>query len=163
MTTLTVLKFTTARGAEYVLETLQRLQKQRLLILHDAALVTWPPGAKKPKTRHLTNLAGQGALDGAFWGLLFGLIFLIPIAGAALGAAAGAIAGYMTQMGVTDDFVKEMRQIVTEGTSALFLLTSEEVPDKIIDALRGTGLEVVNTNLSKEAEEKLRQAFASKL
>jgi hypothetical protein len=38
--------------------------------VHDGAVVTWPEGEKKPKTRQLSNLVGEGALGGAFWGLL---------------------------------------------------------------------------------------------
>ncbi|MEV3962890.1 hypothetical protein AB0M34_18635 [Nocardia sp. NPDC050193] len=48
----------------------------------DAAVVSWPADAKKPKTRRLHSLAGHGALDGAFRGLLF----FIPLIGAAMGA-----------------------------------------------------------------------------
>jgi hypothetical protein len=40
-----------------------------MIKLQDAAVVTWPAGKNKPKTTHLTNLTGAGALTGAFWGL----------------------------------------------------------------------------------------------
>lgn len=94
MVTFTALRFSTASGAEYALETIQRLQQRHLIVLHDAALVTWPVGAKRPRTKHLTSLSGQGALDGAFWGLLFGLIFFMPLLGAAIGAATSALVGH---------------------------------------------------------------------
>lgn len=163
MISFTALRFSTASGAEYALETIQRLQQQHLIVLHDAALVTWPVGTKRPKTRHLTNLSGQGALDGVFWGLLFGLIFFVPLLGAAIGAATGALVGHFSDVGIDDKFIKQMRAKVIEGTSALVLLTSEEVPDRVIDALRGTGLEIITTNLSMEQEEKLRQAFEAEV
>ena len=163
MITFTALRFSTARGAEYALETIQRLQQQHLIVLHDAALVTWPPGAKRPKTKHLTNLSGQGALDGAFWGLLFGIIFFVPLLGAAIGAATGALVGPFNDVGIDDEFIKQMQAKVTEGTSALVLLTSEEVTDRVVIALSGTGLEIITTNLSIEQEEKLRQAFEAEV
>ena len=47
MTTLTVLKFETADGADKALDIVKDLNKQRLLNLHDAAIVTWPVGKKK--------------------------------------------------------------------------------------------------------------------
>jgi uncharacterized membrane protein len=72
MATLTVWKFDTPDGAERATETLADLQKQELIKVHDAAVVSWPEGRKKPKTRQLSGLAGAGALGGAFWGLLFG-------------------------------------------------------------------------------------------
>ena len=65
MSTLTVWKFADALGAERAEATLQRLQKEELIKVHDAAVVSWPEGAKKPKTRQLHNLAAAGALGGA--------------------------------------------------------------------------------------------------
>ena len=41
----------------------------------------------------------------------------------AVGAAAGALAGSLADYGIDDDFIKNVREKVTEGTSALFLLT----------------------------------------
>ena len=84
---LVVLKFDTPDGADQGLELAQSLQKQQLLQLLDAAIVTWPTGKKKPKTRHLGDLTAAAACDGAFWGLLFGMIFFVPFFGAAVGAA----------------------------------------------------------------------------
>ena len=75
MATLTVLKFPTPEGAGQMLDKIQSLQKTELIKLQDAAIVSWPVGKKKPKTKQLTNLAGIGALQGAFWGILFGLAF----------------------------------------------------------------------------------------
>src|SRR2546430_7229888 len=84
--TLTVLKFPTAQGAETMLNTLENLQKQQLIQIEDGAIVTWPEGAKKPKTKQLHDMTGAGALGGAFWGMLFGLLFFVPFFGLAIGA-----------------------------------------------------------------------------
>src|SRR6188768_573738 len=127
MATLTVWKFNTASGAEEAEATLRSLSKQELITLHDAAIVTWEEGKKKPKTRQAANLTGAGALGGAFWGLLFGLIFFVPLLGAAIGAAWGALAGSLTDIGIDDKFIQRTREEVTEGTSAVFLLTQNAV------------------------------------
>jgi uncharacterized membrane protein len=100
MATFTVLKFPTAEGAERTLAALERLQREELIKVHDAAIVSWPADRKKPKTRQLHSLAGAGALGGAFWGLLFGLIFLVPLLGAAIGAATEALTGALTDAGI---------------------------------------------------------------
>src|SRR5215213_3120724 len=118
--TLTVLKFPEADGADRMIHKLEDLQKQELIQIVDAAIVSWPQGKSKPRTRQLNNLAGFGALDGAFWGLLFGLIFFVPIFGMAIGALMGGMSGALADIGIDDDFVKEVRENVTEGTSALF-------------------------------------------
>lgn len=161
MATLTVLKFDTAEGAEQGLNLIQELTKQQLITLHDAAIVTWPTGKKKPKTRQLHNMAGIGALDGAFWGMLFGLIFFIPLFGLAVGAAVGALTGSFTDIGIDDKFIKSVRENVTEGTSALFLMTSGAVMDKVTEAAKGLKFELIASNLSQEEEDKLRAAFAA--
>jgi uncharacterized membrane protein len=161
MATITVLKFPKADGAQQGLDMVQDLQKQHLITLHDAAIVTWPEGKKKPKTKQLANLAGIGALDGAFWGMLFGLIFFIPLFGMAVGAAMGALGGKFSDYGIDDDFIKSVRDQVTEGTSALFLMTSDAVRDKVADAAKGLDFEIVATNLSQAEEDELRAAFAS--
>jgi len=160
MASITVLKFKTADGAQQGLDMVQGLQKQQLITLHDAAIVTWPEGKKKPKTKQLANLAGIGALDGAFWGMLFGLIFFVPLFGMAVGAAMGALSGKFADYGIDDDFIKQVRGEVTEGTSALFLMTSDAVMDKVADAAKGLEFEIVATNLSKAQEDELRAAFA---
>ena len=159
MTTLTVWKFPDAYGAERAEATLERLQKQELIKIHDAAIVSWADGNKKPKTRQLNNLAGGGALGGSFWGLLFGLIFFVPLLGMAIGAAAGALAGSMTDVGIDDDFIKSVRDQITPGTSALFLMSSDAVQDKVKDAFEGAHPELLQTNLSTEEEAKLREVF----
>jgi uncharacterized membrane protein len=160
MATLTVWKFDTPTGADDAVVTLESLAKQELIKIHDAATVSWAPDKKKPKTRQLNNLAGAGALGGAFWGLLFGILFFIPLIGLAIGAAAGAIAGSLTDVGIDDDFIGKIRDQVTPGTSALFVMSSDAVLDKVEEAFKGTHAQLVSTNLSQEQEDKLREAFA---
>jgi uncharacterized membrane protein len=160
MATFTVWQFDTADGADHALGVLERLRKQELITIHDAAIVTWPDDRKKPKTEQLHSLVGVGALGGAFWGLLFGLIFLVPLLGAAVGAATGAFAGALTDVGIDDGFIKEVRRTVTPGTSALFLMTSDAVIDKVREEFRGTRATLIHTNLSDEDEARLRATFS---
>lgn len=159
MATLTVLKFPSATGAEQALDKLKSLQKAQLITIQDAAIVTWPEGKSKPKTKQLVSLAGLGALDGAFWGMLFGLIFFVPFFGMAIGAAMGALSGKFSDYGIDDEFIKKTRDQVTEGTSALFLMTSGAVMDKVTEEFRGTEFEIIASNLTAEQEEELRKAF----
>lgn len=160
MDTLTVLKFPAPDGADRMLGTLQELQRQQLIQVHDAAIVTWPADQKKPKTRQLTNMAGLGALNGAFWGMLFGLLFFIPLIGMAIGAGMGALMASMSDVGIDDNFIRQVREKVTPGTSALFLLTSGAVVDRVVPAVKGMPMELISTNLPAEQEQKLRAAFA---
>lgn len=157
---LTVWKFDDAFAAERARDELVSLQKQELITVHDAAVVTWPDGAKKPKTKQAFSTTGAGAASGAFWGMLFGLIFFVPLFGLAFGAAVGALGGSMSDFGIDDDFIKSVRDQVTPGTSALFLMSSDAVVDKIHAQVDLGHAELIRTNLSVEDEEALREAFA---
>jgi uncharacterized membrane protein len=161
MATLSVLKFSTPDGAAKMLDKIQALQNAELIKVQDAAIVTWPMGKKSPKTKQLADLVGVGALQGAFWGMLFGLIFFVPFFGLAVGSTFGALGAKMADYGISDDFIKKTRDQVTEGTSALFLLTSDAVQNKVIDELKGEQFELISTNLTKEQEDELRAALAS--
>ena len=160
MAALTVWKFDDAGGAERAREQIVALQKQELISVHDVAVVTWPDGAKKPKTKQGFSTTGAGAASGAFWGLLFGLIFFVPLFGMAFGAAMGAMSGSLTDFGIDDDFIANVRGTVTEGTSALFLLSSDAVVDKIHDQVDLSHAQLISTNLSVEDENALRETFA---
>ncbi|WP_029432187.1 DUF1269 domain-containing protein [Blastococcus sp. URHD0036] len=160
MATLTVWKFPTAEGAQTAVQTLEDLQRKELIQVHDAATVSWEEGRKKPKTQQLRGMTGAGALGGAFWGMLFGLIFFIPLLGLAIGAGMGALMGSMTDVGIDDAFIKRMRAEIQPGTSALFLLSTGAVVDKVKDAFDGQDIVLVESNLSTEQEDKLREVFA---
>jgi uncharacterized membrane protein len=159
MAALTVWKFNSSAGAGQALAKLESLQKQELIQIQDAAVVEWKQGKKKPKTRQAHSLTGAGALGGAFWGMLFGLLFFVPFFGMAMGAAVGALAGHFTDYGIDDDFIKSVRSQVTEGTSALFLLTGSATVDKLQDQLKGQVGTLIKSNLSKEQEAELNKAF----
>jgi uncharacterized membrane protein len=161
MATLSVLKFNDPHGAERVMIALQGMQERQMITLEDAAVVSWPQGNRKPTTRQLHSTAGAGAGWGAFWGFLFGLIFFVPFLGAAIGAGMGGLSGSLADVGISDDFIKQVREKVTEGTSALFALTSgATAPDKVVDELKQYDFEIISTNLPEEQEQKLREAFA---
>jgi uncharacterized membrane protein len=162
MATLTVWEFDSATAAEKALNTLQRLQREQLIKLIDGAWVSWPEGSNKPRTQQMHSTAGAGALGGAFWGLLFGLLFFVPLLGMAVGAGLGALTGSMADIGIDDNFIKQVREKVKPGTSALFVLSANEVTDRVADAFKDGQfgkMELIQSNLSREQEDKLRQTF----
>lgn len=159
MANVTVWKFPDAEGAEASLETLKGLQNEHLVEILDAAVVTWPEGKQRPRTRQATNLVAASALDGAFWGTLFGIIFFMPLLGAAVGAAMGALSGSFADVGIDDGFIAKVRDEVKEGTSALFLMTRNETPDRLAEALQSNKVQLISSNLSREQEAKIRDTF----
>ncbi len=156
MSNLFVLKCADEAAAENILGTLKRLQDQHLITVEDAAVVTVKSNGK-PKIRQANDLVGTGALGGAFWGMLIGLLFLSPLLGAAIGAGVGALTGKLSDIGINDDFIKQVGSAIHPGESALFLLTSNEVADKVLPELRQYQFEVIQTSLSKEDEAQLHE------
>jgi len=81
----------------------------------------------------------------------------------AIGAAMGALTGKFSDYGIDDSLIKRVGEKVTEGTSALFLMTSDAVLDKVSDAVKGKGwkFELMSSNLTKEQEAQLREDFGA--
>ena len=100
----------------------------------------------------------DGSLGGSFWGLLFGLMFYLPLLGAAIGAATGVHAGSLDDLGIDNGFMNRVRDQVTPGTSALFLLASNAVVDRVRDVVGGLEPDVlITTGLSEEQDAALRR------
>jgi uncharacterized membrane protein len=158
--TLTVWSFAAVDAAERALGPLDRLIAAGHARVDDAALVAWPSERRTPATRDLGSITGAGALWGGFWGMLLSLIFLTPLAGPAFGAGAAALAGTLQDFGLEDDFLKRVRDGVTPGTSALFLLSSRASADAVAAGLRKLGAELLRCELSPEQEQRLRDALS---
>jgi uncharacterized membrane protein len=158
MSDLIVFAFDTEDGASEMRDALVKMQKQQIIELEDAAVVVRRQDGKV-KVKQAVSLVGAGALGGSFWGLLIGLLFWAPWLGLAIGAITGAIAGGLTDVGVDDDFIKEVGNTIEPGHSALFLLVRDATPDKVLEGLQGFEPTVLQTSLSEEQEERLREAF----
>ena len=107
-------------------------------------------------THHAT--AG-GAIWGSFWGFLFGLLFFIPVFGLAIGAGLGALMGHFAKASIDKQFQEQVRGMLKPGTSALFLMTSGAVEDRLPEIVKGQQFELIQTNLSEEQEAKLRESL----
>lgn len=138
---------------------LMKMQKEYLIELEDAVVVTRDEKGK-PKLDQAVNLTAAGAVGGSFWGLLIGALFLNPLLGMAVGAGAGAISGKLSDIGIDDKFMKELGQSLKPGCSALFVLVRKSTPDKVLERLQGFGGTVMKTSLSKDREEELQRVLA---
>jgi uncharacterized membrane protein len=160
MATLVVIDYESEVKAEEVRLALLKMQKEYLIDLEDAVVVVRDQQGRV-KLRQLYNLTAAGAISGGFWGALIGLIFLNPLFGMAIGAAAGAISGALRDVGIDDNFMKELGQTLKPGTAALCVLIRQMTPDKVIDEVKKFGGTLIKTNLCHENEAKLRDALAA--
>jgi uncharacterized membrane protein len=161
MSDLVVLAFDTQDGAARMSSEIDRMKKMQLITLDDAAIVVRDLEGKA-KVQQSTSLVGAGAWGGAFWGMLIGLLFWMPWLGLAIGAISGALSGKFADIGIDDKFIKSVGDTIKPGTSALFLMVREATPDRVMEEIKGwQGVTVLQTSLSRESEEKLREAFAT--
>ena len=160
MATLTVWRFDTPDGAEMAESILLRVAREGDIGVQDAATVSWPAGQTKPHTRHLTDLTAERAGWGALWGFLFGLLFFVPLLGTAVGAGVGALAGHFADTGIDREFIRSVQDKVTQGTSALFLLSDHAAMGRLKLEFVNMNPELISTNLSEEQEQRLREAFS---
>ena len=158
MSTLVVVGYNETFTADEVLLKLRKLQREYLIDLEDAA-VAIKDTQGKVKLHQTNNLTAAGAIRGGFWGSLIGLIFLNPLLGFAVGATTGAISGALTDVGINNDFMKELAATMTPGSSTLFVLVTKSTPDKVLEELQGTGGRILKTSLSNEDEAKLQAAL----
>ena len=77
----------------------------------------------------------------------------------AMGAAAGAASGALGDIGINDDFMKELAATLTPNSSALFVLVRASTPDKVLEEVKGTGGTILKTSLSHVDEAKLQAAL----
>ena len=160
MSTLVVIGYNEIHKAEEVRLTLVKLQRAYLIDLEDAVAVT-KDAKGKIKLHQTVNLTAAGATSGGFWGMLIGLMFLNPLLGLAVGASAGAVSGALVDLGINDQFMKDLAATLTPNSSALFVLVRKSTPDKVLEEVKGTGGTILKTSLSHEDETKLQAALSA--
>lgn len=159
MATLTAFRFDTVGGADNALGVISMLQEQQLITILDAALVSWPKGKNRPSTRQVISPIGTQLLDGTFWGMLFGLIFFVPVLDTGHRAETDRLTSALSDVGINDNFIYQVRSKLTEGKSALFVLSRDAVTDRINDASEGQKPDLIAINLPRDEEMKLRNLF----
>ncbi len=160
MSDLIIIAFPDEATAFEARAALVALQREYLIEMEDVVIVTREADGDV-KLHQAVNLTTAGAVGGGFWGALIGLLFLNPILGAAVGAGAGAISGRLSDVGINDDFLKDVGKSLDKGGSAVGVLIRKMTGDKVLErleAFRSKG-RVIQTSLSKDADQALRDLF----
>jgi uncharacterized membrane protein len=141
--------------AAQVIKTLKKMETGGDLNLEDAVYVTKNAkgSVKLHQARHTT---GKATMIGSAAGLVVGSLLLTPIGGAALGAAAGALAGKTSDVGIEDEFVRELSEQMKPNSSAIFLLVRSVVRDAVLPRLAAYGGTVLETSLEPELATQLQ-------
>ena len=154
MSNLVVLALDEPHKAEEIRLTLQKLQSQHLLDLADV-VVAVNDERGKVKLHHAGNLSTGDAVFQGFCGSLTSLILA--------NAAAGVVSGALADVGINDQFMKQLAATLRPGSSALFVLTGSPTPDedRLLEELKGLGGKILMTSLSHEDKNRLQTALSA--
>ena len=157
MSNLVAIAYDDVDQAKEVMGTVGQLVKEHSLTIEDAVIVEHRQDGKIKL--HQPSMAAAGAASGALWGGLIGLIFLMPLFGMAIGGATGAAAGSASDLGVDDNFMKELGNKLEPGAAAIFVLVKEATRDKVVPEISKYGGHVIQSSLSTEQETALQEAL----
>ncbi|WP_298613509.1 DUF1269 domain-containing protein [uncultured Thiothrix sp.] len=160
MSTLVAIGFDDEKTAFAMREKLVSMQKEYLIEMEDAVVVT-KSAEGKIKLHQAVNLTTAGAVGGSFWGMLIGMLFLSPLLGAAVGAGTGALTGALSDIGIEDNFMKELASSMQTGQAMLFVLVRRATTDKVLEGLKGFHGRIIQTSLAKDQEDQLRQVLSA--
>lgn len=158
MNQLIVIAFDHFDDARSALNSLRALEGEGRVKFEDTALVERDPDGTAHVKNEVSGTTESATVVGAVVGGL--LSFMFPVVGIVIGAAAGAAVGASLDTGVSADFIKEVKSTLRPGRSALFMVVKESQADATVAALRPFRGEVIQSTLSTEAEEALRQALS---
>jgi uncharacterized membrane protein len=128
----TAWRFSGTEGADDAVLRLKQLDDQELIDVQDVAVIRWPQYAAEPTAQeHATE---QGSMVSALVHKL----------------RHGVIDGSM---------IESVKGDLAPGTSALVLLSSDAVIDKVAGAFAGQGMELIRSDLSVPQQDRLRAAF----
>lgn len=119
-----------------------------------------------------TDLTSEDALDGALIGLVVGIVLTLPfpflapaafagaaLGGSAIGALTGGVVGHYSDIGINDDFVRDISAKLPPNSSALFVLVEGDDTDAVLGELATCGGDLLTTDLPDEKAAHLREAL----
>jgi uncharacterized membrane protein len=158
MSNILVITFEDEHQGMEVLKSLRNLEHQNLLNLNDAAVIV-KDAEGKVQIKNMTESGVKvGAVGGGALGLMIGSI-MFPVVGTVIGAAAGALIGKTFQTGVDKKFIKEVKESLTPGSSAILFIVGHEHVGVLIAALEPYSGKIYQSSFDTEAEEEIRKAL----
>jgi uncharacterized membrane protein len=166
--------------ASEVLNTLQEMNDNWVVDLHDAVAVYRDYNGKLRVDQSYQLTSNQGAAWGGLFGGLIGALIAAPftagasaaaaaaavvtgsLSGVALGATAGAIDAedWKDEYGISEDFVQRVGTMVQPGDSAIFALLRSIDPDLVAAQFKGYGGTIMRTTLNESQRAKVEATLA---
>jgi uncharacterized membrane protein len=160
MSTLIAMVFDGPYDAEKARLELRMLEKEDLVDLEESVVLVRD---KKGHVHfhHSEHFTLPLALGGGFVGTLVGLMILSPavaLIGGISGTALGAILGALKEIGIEEDFMKDLAEGMRADSSALFIVTRKGDPQKIMEILKPYKGKILCNALYHQDESKLKAA-----
>jgi uncharacterized membrane protein len=160
MSTLIAMVFDSPYDAEKARLELRVLEKDELVDLEESVVLT---RHKKGHIHfhHSQHFTLPMALSGGFVGTLVGLMILNPaiaLIGGITGTGLRAVLGALKEIGIEEDFIKDLADGMWAGSSALFIVTRRGDSQKIMEALKPYGGKIFCNALYHQDESQLKAA-----
>ena len=160
---LAAISFSDELKAVEFMTAMTRLARDRKLTLHDAVFIVKNADGKT-FVRETSDLQPSSTAIGAgLWSGLFGLLLGGPVGmlvAGGIGAGAGAVTAKVVDVGMTDDFVAQLREMVQPGTTTVALLAEHVDTDAVLAELqRFEGARYVAGNLPLAGIQAVRDAL----
>ncbi len=154
-----VIAFDNENEADKVLDSLKAMESMDVVDLKNGAVIVRSESGDVKINETSDFDTKQGAIGGAAAGAVLGLLSGGLLRGALLGAAGGAAAGKFVDLGLEDDFLKEIGDNLGPGSSAVVALIDFEQVDRAMEELdKFEGGRIMRHTLSDDVYAKLSEA-----
>ncbi|MFP5213769.1 MAG: DUF1269 domain-containing protein [Acidobacteriota bacterium] len=148
---LSVIIFDDELKAEEARLKLLQLKREGFIDLEDVVVVVKEQDGQL-RYHQMQRQTLKGGFAGSFTGFMVGSLLFGPLAGAVLGAVAGALSAKAIDVGIEDQFVKDLSEKFLPGCSALFTLVEKADPERVSEVFLGFGGKVLVNSVSKERQ-----------
>lgn len=138
-------------GAKSLEADLLEAQSEQNINVGDAALIQRQPDGRAVLS-HAVDLVGRGSMGGMFWGFILALVFWARWWGLSVGGALG-------DLGLEDDFVKDLGDSVGKGHSAFVALVEDDMVEAVMKVADSSNPRVMRTSFSAQDEQVLKTVF----
>ena len=157
MSELIIAGFKGEFAADEVLLDLEKMRQIHMIDLDDAVVaVRKADGTIRIKHSDLLVMTDTAM------GSLFGMVLGGPVGllvGALIGAAVGETVKALTHIGISDDFIKEVSEMLEPASSAIFIRVHKHISDSVVEELGKYGAKLLRSSLSIHDEKELRKAL----
>ena len=157
MSELIAVGFKGEQAADEVLLDLEKMQQIHKISLDDAVVaIRKTDGSVKIKHSNLLVLSDAAV------GSLFGMVLGGPaglLVGGVIGAAIGETVKILAHVGISDEFVKQVAEIMEPGNSAIFFRVHKTISDNVVEELEKYNGKLLRSSLSIKDEQELMKAL----